>query len=258
MKVGRTALDDETRRRIERQNPDIEFDWPRILKGGGAPPTELRPPMDVRRSRQPEGRRETPPSRQQQPPPPKPAESPTPPPPAQKSGSVDVDDAPPPPPARAQSASVDADDEELKNAIDAPPPNDVTPPIAEPIDTPAHARLGAEGVAQLRSRYAEIRARIAERVDDAGRRDELGLAVEQLNPDTWRTPDEVTAGLEQYEAVLAALRDVAGRRRRKRRRGGRRDQAGPSPAQDAGGAPDAAPEDEPGDDDPGQDDSGGV
>jgi hypothetical protein len=57
-------------------------------------------------------------------------------------------------------------------------------------------------------------------VTDPGARDELKRQAERLNPDTWVTDDEVTAGLEQYEAVFESLRSVVGRRRRRRRRKG--------------------------------------
>src|SRR5687768_3487806 len=42
VRVGRSALDEEAIRLIEEHNPDVEFDWTRILKGGvevkAAPP----------------------------------------------------------------------------------------------------------------------------------------------------------------------------------------------------------------------------
>ena len=235
-------------RRIEQQNPDIEFDWPRILKGGGTPATEPRPPVpptDVRRGRQHEGRRGPPPARHQPTAAPKPIEA-----------------LPPSPPP---VDNVDHDDAERDGmpSVESMAGDDRTPStIAGDVDTPAHARLGPEGVGRLRARHAEIRARLAERVTDPARRDELALTVERLNPDTWKTSDEVAAGLEQYEVVLASLREVVGRRRRKRRRGGRRGQGTPPAGQDAVvGAPDEESEDEPAEqdgDDPGPDDSGGV
>ena len=87
-------------------------------------------------------------------------------------------------------------------------------------EIPAHARLGAEGVARLRSRYAEVLSRISERVTDPGQREELKARAERLNPDGWVTADEVTAALEQYESVFEELRAQVGRdpRRRRRRR----------------------------------------
>jgi len=112
--------------------------------------------------------------------------------------------------------------------------------------TPAHARLGAEGVLRLRARHAEILARISERVPDATRQEELKAQAERLNPDTWVTDGEVSAGLEGYEAVLESLRAVVGQGRRRRRRGGQvRDSspAGPPspPADNTGTAIESGP-----------------
>jgi hypothetical protein len=90
--------------------------------------------------------------------------------------------------------------------------------------TAAHARLGTEGIVRLRGRYAEVLARIDERIPDAVRREELKLRAERLNPDSWVTGDEVRLGLEQYESVFESLRAVVGRRRKRRRRGGSRPQ----------------------------------
>jgi hypothetical protein len=104
-------------------------------------------------------------------------------------------------------------------AFDASPSSDLVPSPDETI-TPAHARLGAEGVLRLRARHAEILARISECVQDQARQDELKAQAERLNPDTWVTDAEVTAGLEGYESVLESLRSVVGQGRRRRRRGG--------------------------------------
>jgi hypothetical protein len=83
-------------------------------------------------------------------------------------------------------------------------------------------RLGSEGLSRLRARYSEVLARISETIADAQRQDELKTQAERLNPDTWVTDAEVTAGLESYESVFESLRSVVGRRRRRRRRSGRR------------------------------------
>ena len=79
-------------------------------------------------------------------------------------------------------------------------------------------RLGSEGLARLRARYSEVLARISETVADPERRDQLKSQAERLNPDTWVTDGEVTAGLESYESVFESLRTVVGRRGRRRRR----------------------------------------
>ena len=66
VKVGRPALDEEAIRWIEEQNPDIEFDWPKILEAQppAAPPAEdqrnRRGKRDRDRSRQPKPARPQP------------------------------------------------------------------------------------------------------------------------------------------------------------------------------------------------------
>jgi len=86
----------------------------------------------------------------------------------------------------------------------------------EPV-SPAHARLGSEGLARLRARFAETSATISRRVQNEERRQQLHEVAERLNPDSWVTADEVQRGLDEYESVLSALREAVGRRRRRRR-----------------------------------------
>jgi hypothetical protein len=81
-----------------------------------------------------------------------------------------------------------------------------------------YARLGAEGLARLRARYAEVMARIADRPLEEDAREQLKLKAERLNPDAWVTADEVAAALEQYETVFEELRSVVGRQPRRHRR----------------------------------------
>jgi len=92
------------------------------------------------------------------------------------------------------------------------------PPVDDGPPTAAHARLGSEGVLRLRGRYAEMLARIDERVQEAERRVELKVIAERLNPDAWVTETDVLAGLDSYESSFEALRSVVGRRRRRPRR----------------------------------------
>lgn len=80
--------------------------------------------------------------------------------------------------------------------------------------TAAHARLGAEGLLRLRGRYAEMLARISERVPEPERQEELKSLAERLNPDAWVTDVDVSAGLESYEATFDSLRSALGPRRR--------------------------------------------
>ena len=71
-------------------------------------------------------------------------------------------------------------------------------------------------------------ANLARRVPDEQRREQLREQAERLNPDSWVTDEEVTAGLDAYESVLASLREVAGRRRRRRRGRGASSAANPA------------------------------
>jgi len=143
------------------------------------------------------------------------------------------------------------------SAVEAP---EAVPLVDEPV-SPAHARLGSEGLARLRARYAQVQAAISRRVTDENKREQLKAEAERLNPDGWVTDEEVVSGLEQYEAVLASLRTVVGRRRRRKGRRGRaqgaeagtaapagHDSAAEGQSEDSGG-----PDDEPegSDEDPG-------
>ena len=165
VKVGRAALDDDAIRRIEKLNPGITFDWPRILKGQGAPATESRPPFEARRQR-PDNRRPTAP--------PQAARSPT--------GRVQPpNDAPPPQPFEsgfdgeihvADSADVVSTAPETAQEPSTGEEPAGAAEIFEISAPPAAlAKLGAEGIQRLRSRYAEILVRITERTDDPERRE---------------------------------------------------------------------------------------
>ena len=235
VKVGRSALDEDAIRLLEQINPDVEFDWTRMLKeppaqeqrppalspskGPAMSPSKGPQPQQKRRDgsqRQPQPRRERDGERRAVPPAPSiepPLETELEP----ETDRVDVVVEPEEPEeVSAEPLAVDAI---------AEPPAIVPEPAAEApslMPSAAQARLGTEGIVRLRGRYAEVLARIDERIADAVRREELKLQAERLNPDTWVTDDEVRAGLEQYEAVFESLRAVVGRRRkRRRRRGGR-------------------------------------
>jgi hypothetical protein len=229
VRVGRSALDEAAIRCIEESNPDVEFDWTKILNGQGAPEPVPMPALPPRRA-EPErraGRR--------------PVETR---PPAPLAVAVAAPPVPQPPAGRELPAR-------------RPEPAFSTPASPEPAmeladlraevllrdDMPmtaAHGRLGPEGLLRLRARYAEMLARITERVPEPERRDELKSEAERLNPDTWVTDAEVTAGLEAYEAVLESLRGVVGQGRRRRRRGGQGREAEPDEASAAACAAEAA------------------
>ncbi len=267
VRVGRSALDEDAIRLIEANNPDLEFDWTSILKGQDTSKEPSAAVQNERRGRS-QRTRETVSSRPQQAPP-RPST-------LDQQGNAPVDRASiveqieleqSGHAGSAQTEELSAHGKgsegheraELLEEIATPGPSDVLenvePSRAAELETPftgsddlpataAVARLGAEGVVRLRARHAEVLARISEKITDQAGRDELKVQAERLNPDTWVTAAEVTAGLESYESVFESLRGVVGRRRKRRRpregRTGSQDQ--PVPA-DHSAAEDSAADD---------------
>lgn len=227
MRVGRSALDEEAIRLIEEHNPEVEFDWTRILKGGveakAAPP-----PARERFERGGRRRPDAPPPASIPPPQAVPPSAPD----IETDGGAETFreieaaaiEATPMEPA-FEPAIIEAIEQVLmvREQLDEAPAQvrEDAPPTA------AHAKLGAEGVLRLRARYAEVRARISERVPEPARQDELKTQAERLNPDTWVTAAEVIAGLEEYETVFEALRTAVGGPGRGRRQKGRRESGPP-------------------------------
>ena len=247
VRVGRSALDESAIRLIEQHNPDVEFDWTRILKGqestvetaGPSPDRRARPRRDfpVRSAPQPSS-----PDQQRHRQPSAPPAEPGPGSAAalaapaggdaadalveEVSGERDgaepaaITDASDPvaPDAEVTAISAEGVDESIFSSTPSPTPRDADGETT----TAARARLGSEGLLRLRARHAEVLARISETVTDPVRRDELKSQAERLNPDTWVTDAEVSQGLESYETVFESLRSVVGRPNRRRRRPGRR------------------------------------
>lgn len=200
VRVGRSALDEEAIRLIEEHNPDVEFDWTRILKGQDSPP----PPPAQQKERR--GRER---------------------PPATWTATPRAGDREPPAVAAIAPAL-------STPAVSQPEEVEAEPaPQENPPSTVAEGKLGAEGLARLRARHSEILARISESVPDPARRDELKAQAERLNPDTWVTDQEVASGIDSYEAVFESIRTAVGRRRKRRRsRRPRQDQGSPAAAPD--------------------------
>jgi hypothetical protein len=257
VRIGRSALDESAIKLIEEHNPDVEFDWTRILKGQDAP-VEQAPPQQDRRGRP---RREFPPRGAGSRPP---ADAPlqqvealsT---PVASEASAALPGTEQPFAGADVEGSAAAEPEEMWGRPEAPPADDraaiedllsdeTSPPaVAGPtVDgapaSAAQARLGSEALSRLRARHAEVLARISEVVTDPVRRDELKSTAERLNPDTWVTDAEVTGGLESYETVFESLRSVVGRRPRRRRRSERRPGPGASGATADADPPDSGGE----------------
>ena len=199
VKVGRPALDEEAIRWIEEHNPDIEFDWPKILQ---AQPPAAPPPEDAR-GRRPKRDRDRP-----------------------RPATRGARPAPPPPRLdRSEPELSEPEPLELEPLAEAF--EQLTHPEAEekiePAPMPAEHNLGREQLTRLRARYAELLARITERGGDPERIEALRAQAESLNPETWVTIEEVRQGVESFEPKIRDLRAALGlRRRRRSRRGGRR------------------------------------
>lgn len=192
----------------------MEFDWTRILKGQDAP-IESKP--------LPQDRRGQPRSREF---PPRPQPAPVRSLPATGEDSVEPAAAPEQPgdtcPGTREETAERVEDRVDQAAIDELL-SETPPGSGEAVAVPpssAMTRLGSEGLSRLRARHSEVMARISEAVTDPVRRDELKSQADRLNPDTWVTDAEVSAGLESYETVFESLRTVIGRRRRRRKRSG--------------------------------------
>jgi hypothetical protein len=211
VRVGRAAIDEDAIHLLEQHNPDVQFDWTRILKQPVSPEPQ---PRDQKR---------TPPRhRQDSSYTPSPVSSSAP--PVSRAAPAEMEAA-----EIADAQSVDLGEVVGETPIDEPGLEEAYAADAAEVDaahpddaklTAAAAQLGAEGLSRLRARYAEVLARISDRPLEEPVREELKARAERLNPDAWVTDDEVRQGLEQYEAVFESLRAVVGHPRRRRRRRG--------------------------------------
>jgi hypothetical protein len=223
VKVGRPALDEEAIRGIEERNPDVDFDWPKILeaKAPQAPPSEetrIRRPRRVKTERRGAAPQRPVPTR---------------PPSSEPENSAPTPQAEQPAPPEPIDAGPEA--EAIGPAL----------PAAETV-------LGREQLVRVRAKYAELQARITERGGDAARVETLRAQAEPLNPDSWVTVDEARKAQGEFELKIRELRAALGlRRRRRSRRGGRRRHGGlpgaPAPTADSSsnqGGPEAEAGDE--------------
>jgi hypothetical protein len=244
VKVGRPALDEAAIRWIEEHNPDVEFDWPKILEA--QPPAAPAAAEDTRNRR---GRRDRPRAA-------RPAQGPRPAPPPRPTEASERQNSQPEPEPELSEPGLEPEPElELEPETELEPElepiaqafEQLTHPEAEeavePPAMPVEQQVGREQLTRLRARYAELLTRISERGGDAERIDALRAQAESLNPDTWVTDEEVRQGVEAFEPKIRDLRAALGlRRRRRSRRGGRRRRGGggeggaaPAPAAEDGG-----------------------
>jgi hypothetical protein len=173
VRVGRPALDEDAIRTIEEQHPEIEFDWPHILEVGATSPPEVeRRPMRPRRK-------------------PKPAE-----PPPSVEAAVEEE--------AAQYVAADEDADVDIGASDEGPDEEAAAP------PPAHDLLeqlvGREIATRLRGRYAEVVARIHQRVPAGPEREMWESRAAALDPDAWVTADEILSGVSHADQLFDAIR----------------------------------------------------
>ena len=201
LKVGRLPLDETAIRAIEESNPELTFDWTKMLKV--KPKAPLAPASGPPSARRSGGRRAA--ARTQGPP---------------AASAPGENEAVPPgeneavPEERAAAAPSDAP------AIDAAEVDAGDGAAVEADETafrhPVAARGGDDGLARLRARYAELRARVAEKKTTPRAREALEARVEALNPDVWRPGEAVVRAIERFETDVEQLRKTLGRRSRRR------------------------------------------
>jgi hypothetical protein len=222
VRVGRAAIDEEAIRLLEETHPDVSFEWSRMLKAQPPPA----PPADEFPRRRGKQRRpdEKKPQRPQ---------------PATPAQPARVDEAAAEIEAEGPVDLTQLEPDELQEQLQAAPPAEALEAsdtreapvgILEPADAPEASRsrepaglLDPEVLERLRTRYAELLARISQRIPDPVQRDVLRGEAERLNPEMWVTPEEARNGLEHFEQWFEGIRSqlpaAAGHRRRRRRRG---------------------------------------
>lgn len=205
VRVGRLPLDETAIRAIEESNPELTFDWTKMLK---VKPKVPPAPPSARRSgsRRAATRRPAPPAAASGPG----ENGPTP----EESARIAAGDAPNIDAADVDVAELDAAGIDAAG-IDA---GDAGASGAEEAASrhPVAALVGDDGLARLRARYAELRARVAEKQVTASAREALEARVEALNPDAWRAGEAVVRAIERFEADVEQIRKTLGRRSRRR------------------------------------------
>ena len=215
VKVGRLSLDPAAIRAVEANNPDVRFDWNKMLKVRGTPKPGQREPEQARarsrRGRRPAPKASVPASE---------TEAPAVAPATVESSSLALTSSPELPlTVEVESetvAPVDADElaakAHLESLADAEPIPDET------VEHPVVSLMGHETLARLRARYAEIRARIEENPLDPEQLDTIRAEAEKLNPDRWTQIEEAVAGIERFESEVKVLKAQLGRRPPRHRR----------------------------------------
>jgi hypothetical protein len=182
VRVGRDALDPDVLREIEREYPDIDFDWRAVVSNQQVVESSTEPRRPRKRKRSEED-----------------GDAPAP------VAAPAQTEAPPPEAAAEGDAGANA------GAASARPPR---PPIPSAIE----GATPDEQIAFLQTWYPVIRERIPQRTPDPVRQEALLAVCERLNTAMWTDADQITAGLQQAGEALERLAKVFTKRRRRARR----------------------------------------
>ena len=215
VKVGRLPLDAEAIRAVEDNNPDVTFDWNKMLKVRATPKSDVSaPPSRGGRKRTRRSSATTRPK-------------------SHRSGETVTETEPSTavingpdalgPVTLVEDQAVDPQlleaEAHLEDGIE-PVDDREEPPVAGEGDGqhPVVALMGHETLARLRARYAEIQARIAEKLTEPAELEAMGTRAEGLNPDRWATIEAAVTGIERFESNVEAIRAQLGRRPPRSRR----------------------------------------
>lgn len=217
VKVGRLPLDADAIRAVEDNNPDVTFDWNKMLKVRATAKvgTDTRPDRSARKRP-----RRSPRS---------PAKGPAPSEAAETGRKVETaaEDAPQvaPPVSSGDEPAIDPQLLEAKAHLgDAEESGDglETAVNADRADSeeqhPVVTLMGHDTLARLRARYAEIQARISEKLTEPADLEAMRTRAEALNPDRWKTVEAAMSGIERFEADVEAVKAQLGRRPPRSRR----------------------------------------
>ncbi len=189
--VGRQPLDEEAIRAIEASHPDLTFDWTKMTRASRTRPA---PPAGERGSRARGRRREAPPG------------SPAAPAPSAAQDPRTPTEAPPRPPENPVEGERATEEAVPSEATQVPAPE--VAETVEPDEHPVVALLGEEALNELRARYAELCALLAE--SDLEPADQVAITarLESLDPDGWRPGEQTVVGIERFDRETASIHAV--------------------------------------------------
>ena len=210
--VGRAPLDEDAIRVLEENNPDLVFEWDKLLAARASAKADQiqsasrprggrkrgRPASDKAGKRPQEKRR------------------------AARSGGRDGPEAADraDPPVVSEVAEASPVDSDSIAAEPGSPAAVVRSPDQEEADTqvsgdrvsgrgdiqhPVVTLMGDDVLARLRQRYAELQARLDDLPSDAADRESICARAEALDPDSWSGLEAALTGIERFESDVAEV-----------------------------------------------------